>query len=160
MKSMNFIARCKLQKFYGCQCKFFFWDPTRDEQQQLIISSLESCRLAQKKCPSTEHMQITVVQHWSETDTQAGCERKAYNAIHPPAMHTKEWEPRKPCPSAIHQVVHNGLISWITHEEDSATLAETVQSVFWISLFVGRKYLHICIHCGNQGGLFYHFLLQ
>jgi hypothetical protein len=24
MKSMNFIARFKLQKFYGCQCKFFF----------------------------------------------------------------------------------------------------------------------------------------
>jgi hypothetical protein len=48
---MNFIARFKLQKFYGCQCNFCFWDPTRDEQQQLIISSLESCGLARKSVP-------------------------------------------------------------------------------------------------------------
>ncbi len=105
----EFYCKVQTSKVLWLPMFVFFGDLTRDEQKQLIISSLEGCGIAQKKCPSTEHMQITVLQHWSETDTQARCERKAYNAIHPPAIHTKEWEPRKPCPSAIHQMVHNGL---------------------------------------------------
>ncbi len=45
----EFYCKVQTSKVLWLPMYLFFWDPTRDEQQQLIISSLESCGVAQKK---------------------------------------------------------------------------------------------------------------
>jgi hypothetical protein len=44
----EFYCKVQTSKVLWLPMFFFFGDPTRDEQKQLIISSLESCGLAQK----------------------------------------------------------------------------------------------------------------
>jgi hypothetical protein len=79
------------------------------------MSNSTDCLPSERTAKELSKWTCMSVLQWSESDTQAGCEKEpTYNAVH--SVVIKEWEPRKPCPSAIHQMANNRLTSWIADD--------------------------------------------